>query len=814
VAPMPPELRAMPQPNLETPKPTFVGKFVQRTVEAVTMFVVAGVSLLLLLYVGFGDGRRTFEQIQIEKLTAQGAFVQSSIEKFLRDDLPLKQYAGFSTLVAPILEGEDVDAVIAYDQAGQEIFSAVDKRRPALPEPPLTVRSPAESTVHHGETHYQVVLPLRSRFETVGSVVIVSPAKLVAKRLSDSFLPLLLLVGTLSVLFALLILVMRRQLVGSKKPWLQIAYGLTFLIMSVFVVGTLIGLYFDGVQGKAKASAFTLSQRLADILEFRVDIKDLDGVDRSFRDYRRLNPDISEAALLVDDTIAISTESGRVGKPWTSDIGKFEYRINLNRSDDKEQTTLAVTVLKSIVFERVWRSVKNFAALFIASAFLAGLFLQVATSVQRRGQREGVLRSEGGPLSDTALVFIKPVFFLAVFLDSLTYSFLPKFMQEAAVASGVSVGFASAPFTAYYLCFALILIPAGVFADRRGPKPVILLGLVIAAASVIALTLPLGIWEMTALRGVAGIGQGLLLIGVQSYILAVAAPEKRTQGAAIIVFGFQGGLISGMALGSLLVNFVHAGGVFIIAGGVGCATLLYSLLLLPRTERMLAEASVGAAVRKLAHDLKNVMHSLEFLKTFLCIGAPAKAILTGIITFALPLILGQAGYRPEDIGQFVMLYGLGVVVSTGYVSRLVDRTRNTDTILFAGATISGIGLVMIGFLDTPYLENGLLSTAVVVVAVLLVGVAHGLINAPVVTHVGQSALADRIGANTVTTAYRFIERLGHVAGPLLLSQLFLVWGQGAHIIGGIGAVVIVLGLIFLVGRERAQAAKLQSEAVE
>src|SRR5215213_6010729 len=64
-------------------------------IEGATMFTVAALSLLLLLYVGFGDGKRTYELIHIEKLTAQGLFIQNSVEKFVRDGLPLKQYAGF-----------------------------------------------------------------------------------------------------------------------------------------------------------------------------------------------------------------------------------------------------------------------------------------------------------------------------------------------------------------------------------------------------------------------------------------------------------------------------------------------------------------------------------------------------------------------------------------------------------------------------------------------------------------------------------------------------------------------------------------------
>ena len=130
-----------------------------------------------------------------------------------------------------------------------------------------------------------------------------------------------------------------------------------------------------------------------------------------------------------------------------------------------------MTVPRDAVFDRVVRSVKNFAALFVASAFLAGLFLQVASSLQSLGQR--IAPEAGRDCAPTmpALVTIKPIFFLAVFLDSLTYSFLPKFMQDAAIAAGLSLGYASMPFTAYYLCFALSLMPAGNFADRYGPKP-------------------------------------------------------------------------------------------------------------------------------------------------------------------------------------------------------------------------------------------------------------------------------------------------------------------------------------------------------
>lgn len=782
--------------------------------ESVAMLTVAAASLALLLYVGFGDGKRTFEQIQIEKLTAQGLYVQNSLEKFVRDGLPLKQYAGFSTLAVPVVEGEDVDAVVVYNQAGNQLFIALDKTATSLPEPPPpSVVNPGDDIkVVVGQEYYKILLPVRSRFETVGSVVIFAPAKQVASRIANTFLPLIYVVLALSAGFALIVVFCKPFLKSVRLPWLQMLYGAVFLVMAGFVVSSLINLYFDGLQSKARATAFTLSQRLMDIVEFKLDFKGIDGIDRAFRENRKANPEISEAAVLVDGAVEIATDSKIVGRRWATDPNVFEYKLKLSRATQSTASELAVTVPVRVVWERVGRSVKNFAALFIAAAFLSALFLQVAASLQQRaGNPDGEASASS---NDVFLVLIKPVYFLGVFLDSLIYSFLPKYMQEAAAASGLSVGFASAPFTAYYLCFALSLIPSGTFCERRGPKTIILLGLLVAAGSVLCLALPLGLWEMTALRGLAGIGQGMLVIGIQSYILTYVSPEKKTQGMAIIVFGFQGGLISGMALGSLFVAFLSPNGVFAIAGGVGAAILAYTACLLPRSQTKPIVSTLRESVQRLKNDLGKVVTDLSFLQTLLCIGAPAKAILTGVITFALPLVLGQLGYRPEDIGQIVMLYGLGVVASSGYVSRWVDRTKNTERILFIGAVMSGCGLAAIGLINSPILSGNWYGTALLIAAVATVGVAHGFINAPVVTHVGQSELAKRIGAVPVSTAYRFLERGGHVAGPLLLSQLFIFFGQGPNVVSGFGIVVALLGIVFIAHRLFPRSTKLHAEPAE
>ena len=362
-------------------------KLVQWLGESVSMLLVAASSLALLLYVGFGDGKRTFEQIQIEKLTAQGLYVQNSLEKFVRDGLPLKQYAGFATLAAAVVEGEDVDAVVVYDFKGNQLFKSLDKDNPTLPPTPEEVKSPggAAKVLSNG-SHYQIVLPVRDKFETVGSVLIVAPSKLIAQRISDAFLPLVKIIFILSVIFSLIVVFGKPYLKSLRVPWLQMFYGGTFIIMAGFVVAALVHLYLDGLQSKARATAFTLSQRLTDVVEFKLNFKDIEGIDQVFRDFQKQNPSITETAVVIDGAIEVAADNRTVGKRWLPDSSAYEYKLDLSRNAQSVAAQLAVTVPVRVIWERVGRSVKNFAALFIASAFLSALFLQVAASFQQRNQ--------------------------------------------------------------------------------------------------------------------------------------------------------------------------------------------------------------------------------------------------------------------------------------------------------------------------------------------------------------------------------------------------------------------------------------------
>ena len=788
---------------------------IRRMGDAFTMFVVSGLSLLLLMYVAFGEGQRTYQQFHLEKLVAQGRVIQSAINNFLRPGLPLRQYVGFSTRAGTILSSDpSIASISVFGTDQRAIFAAGLEGIPLLSEAedkPKPKQNGDGASMRQSNDYIQVVLPLRNRYEVVGHLAVTMPRDLVGQRVQENFEPLLVVAAVLSAIFGLLVAVLRPEISRSRTPWLQVSYAVTFLVMACFVISTFVNLYSEGAQAKTKALADSLGQRLTDIVGFNLNIEEIRGLDKIFHDYRKLNPDISAAGLSVNGVVKIHTDKSRINDRWVKDKRDYEYVVEITPDDPLRDIRVAVALPVDVVFRQIVRSVKNFAALFVASAFFAGLFLQMAGSVQRYHQDEAANGGDSTAQAEAQLSLVKPVFFVAVFIEHLMYSFLPQFVNEVIGAAGLSSSLVSAPFMAYYLFFALALVPAGHFAQQYSPRPLMYIGVGLSALGIAALALPPDFTLIVLARSLAGIGQGMLFIGVQSYILMTASPDRKTQGASIIVFGFQGGMISGMAIGSLLVTYIGPQGVFSMATAIALVLAFYTMIVVPAIKaRESTDLRLGIPLKQLGLSMIQMFRSGEFLKTMLLIGIPAKAVLTGIVIFALPLLLAQRNFPQEDIGQIIMVYAAGVILASGYMSRLVDRTGHTYLVLFWGAVISGLGVIMIGLIDWAPIANApsssMIQVAVLVFGVAILGMAHGFINAPVVTHVAESEFAQRTGKSAATATYRFVERLGHVAGPIVVGQLFLLYGQQAEILTWMGSFIALAGVVFIVlsARPRSQ----------
>ncbi len=762
--------------------------------DAVTMLIVSLLSITVLLYVAYGTARRSYEQAIIEASVAQGQLIQSSMETFIRPGLPLHQFVGFQTLAEPIVKADNgIDGMIALDNRGERVFTsgnqAVELR---VGQAGRSIAS-GQAELIATETHYLIRLPLKNRFEVTGSLVLTMQREKMDDRVDDSFRFLLFAGIGLSALFSLFVFMASGGTEGLRARELGAAFAVMFLLMSAIVISSLIAIYSDGAQAKGKALVNSLGQRLSDIVTYKLNFDEIRDIDEVFAEYRRLNPQVSAVALTIDGKIAVHTDKAMVSRYWVREDHIREYVADLAKPSGPRLIRVVVAMPKSVVYQQIARSVKNFAALFVATAFFALLFVQVARSIKLA--RNDSADSES---SSAAVTLVQPAFFVGVFVEHLTYAFLPQLIRAMTESAGLSSGYASLPFMAYYMCFAIVLIPAGRYETRLGPRPLVVLGLILTAVGFLLLGAFNDFYMAVLARCASGIGQGMLFIGAQSYVLANATAERRTRGAATIVFGFQGGMISGMAIGSLLVRDLTVNGIFYLGVGIACAGAAYALIVLPRISQEALDRAQRAA-GNVWREIGQIVRDGQFLRTISFIGAPAKAVLTGVMLFALPLILTKNGFAQEDIGQITMIYAGAVILASTYAANAADRAGQIESLLLWGAAISAVGLLMIACIEWRELksisENA--PTVLLLAGVAIVGLAHGMINAPVVTFVTDSDVSSRIGAGPVAAAYRFLERVGHTAGPIIIGQIFAASGISSAALVGIAVMVLILGFLFV-----------------
>ena len=748
------------------------------------MGAAAAISFLLLVYVGFGEASRTFPKFLVEKMAAQAELLKIPLEAHLRAGLPYAQFPGFRQIADRLRESDpSLAAVVAADRIGTAVFASGETDMAMAVGAPWPPRS---MLVRQDGTWLQVWLPLNDRFEMVGALGIAMRQAGIAVAIGQSFAPIAGAALVLAGLVGIIAIVRGPAVRSGEWPWLGMSYLVSFVLLSALVLGALVSIYSAGAQSKARALADSLAQRLEPVVAYGLRLEDFGGLDTLSHEYRRLDPDIGTIAIVSHGIVVQHTDPRLVGQAFRSAADSYIFARQV--SGDLE---VAVSVPTAVVRSAVLRSAKNFAALFVAVALLSALSLRVATAVSKpRSNLSGEFPAPAGVLQ-----VLTAVFFLSVFVESLSAGFLPQLMRASAATAGYGGASASLAFTVYFLGFLLVLVPGPHWATRYGERALIQFGALLACAGYLLIGLDETFGVLVAARALAGIGQGLLLAGTQSFVILRAPPQRRTQAAALIVFGFNGGMIAGTAIGSLLVNYIEPRGVFFVGAAVAAAVALTSAALLPSTPGQRSAGEGFSVVGQFARNSLRALRNLHFLRTMFLVGLPSKAVLTGIVAFSLPLTLANLGYAPEDIGQLVMLYPGGVLLASGWVSRRVDAFGGGGRMLVIGMVLSGLGMMVVGAGGGAEEFAGA-TTALIATGVLLLGLSHGFINAPVITHVAQGDLAQAIGGAQAAGLYRILERAGHVAGPALAGQMLLATGSGPAAIGVAGLAALVLGLVF------------------
>ena len=680
--------------------------------------------------------------------------------------------------------------------------------------------------------HYRVILPVRDKFGVAATILIEVDRAAVGRPVAAAFRPLLAvtLAAALAFLAVQLITVDRAGRRAKAAP--SAAFVLAFAVVAFGVMVVIFQLYAAGIRGKTEALAQSIAERLSAATEFGLALSSFSGLDDALAAYRRIDPDITWVAVIENGKVALHTDPARIGRPYVAEGGVYEFSVPL-RGPTAAGLRVAAAVPVAVVLRAVWSSSRNFLALFVACGLIALIFLPAGRAIAERGGRR---RRAAVPPDDDVVVeathrlaILRAAYFLGVFVDAVSLSFLPQWSTSAAQAAGLSPAAGSWPFTISFVVLTAALLPAGRYAARGSLKRLMTMGLLCTAAGPLIIAAIPGFATICVGRGLSGFGQALLLVAVQSYGLAVSGWERRTQAVSIQVYAFSGGLICGGAIGGLLAALIGERETFLIGGGIGVAALAYVLLCLDDA-RQSAPAPMARRLTLLV-DLRAALGDGGFVRSLL-LGVVGKFVFAGIAMFAVPLILHQDGFRSEDIGQIMMLYALAVLVVTRSAARRADRHHGAGPVLAVGSAIAGLGILLLGLVLTtdvaalpPAVGRTIgpaltaiaasplpqLKTILIVVGILLIGISQGMLAAPAITYAGDTRVAQHRGRGAIIAIYRLLERTGHISGPLVVGALLTAAQGMPAAIGLVGLVSLAAALLFWVSGGTRQPALRQAE---
>ena len=242
----------------------------ERLGAGMIMFAVMCLSLFLLVYVALGESTRTYERFQGDKLGGQVQIVHNTMQTALISGLPLKQFVGFNTIAEPILAADNtISSMVVYDTYGKEVFSVNREITEEVSDDSILAfsfiadlfltTSEKKVTLDSGlelqtvGDSYEIIAKLEDKFETVGTLTVTMPKTVVTNKVTELFNPLIKYALAIAVAFAAFIVFFGSSLAGYRLPWAQITFAGIFVMASAAVIYTMVTLYADGAQSKARA---------------------------------------------------------------------------------------------------------------------------------------------------------------------------------------------------------------------------------------------------------------------------------------------------------------------------------------------------------------------------------------------------------------------------------------------------------------------------------------------------------------------------------------------------------------------------------
>jgi len=283
------------------------------------------------------------------------------------------------------------------------------------------------------------------------------------------------------------------------------------------------------------------------------------------------------------------------------------------------------------------------------------------------------------------------VLFVVMLGYGIVVPILPFYVENMG-AGGTELGL----LVASYAVMRLICGPIwGSLSDRVGRKPILLVGILGYAITMVWFGLATQLWMLFAARILSGILSSATAPTTMAYI-SDSTPEKE-RGGGMGMLGAAGGI--GTILGPALGGFMAGDSLstpFFIAAGLSILSLVLAWLFLPESlpmqERPDSEKKprildTRAWMQAIRSPL-GILFALTFIST--C-GLMIFANIFGLYA------LERFGFGPQEVGVMMMVLGLVSTLAQGALAGPLTKRWGDEAIIKAGllATALGFGLMLL-----------------------------------------------------------------------------------------------------------------------
>lgn len=283
-------------------------------------------------------------------------------------------------------------------------------------------------------------------------------------------------------------------------------------------------------------------------------------------------------------------------------------------------------------------------------------------------------------VSTLALIYALRMFGLFMVLPVLAL-FAQDYQGASASLVGVAIG-------AYGLTQAFLQLPFGVWSDRVGRKPIIILGLALFALGSALAAMADNIWVLILGRALQG--AGAVASTLMALMTDLTREENRTKAMASIGASIGLSFTLAMVVGPLLASWFGLSGLFMLTAVLSVLAMVLLVTLVPTPKQSVQSRDT----RAFASQLKDVLKHKQILRLSFGIFV-LHAVLVACFV-AVPLALANTGLAQADHWQVylpVMLVAFAFMVPFIIVG---EKKQKMKQVLLLAVLLLLLGVVLLG----------------------------------------------------------------------------------------------------------------------